>query len=154
MLAKLNADRTAHDQGKRGQAMARMLADQLAVVMGVQPDTIDLTVPVTELGLDSLMAVEFGSRVSKQLGVELMSLQMGRAFSLEQAGPKVAELILATDPAAGFAAALPGSEPVPAGSPEATPASSATVATPRNTGTPTALGNGTGNGDGSDRADG
>ncbi|MEV0366079.1 type I polyketide synthase [Nocardia fusca] len=107
VLAKLKADLVALEDGKRGQAMARMLADQLAVVMGVQPDSIDLTVPVTELGLDSLMAVEFGSRVSKQLGIELMSLQMGRSFSLEQAGPKVAELILATDPAAGFTAAPP-----------------------------------------------
>ncbi|MGW0177994.1 type I polyketide synthase [Nocardia sp. NPDC003345] len=107
MLATLKAELAALEENKRGQAMARMLADQLAVVMGVQPDTIDLTAPVTELGLDSLMAVEFGSRVSKQLGIELMSLQMGRAFSLEQAGPKVAELILSTDPAGGFAAALP-----------------------------------------------
>ncbi|MEU4311768.1 SDR family NAD(P)-dependent oxidoreductase [Nocardia sp. NPDC024068] len=111
MLATLKAELAALEENKRGQAMARMLADQLAVVMGVQPDTIDLTAPVTELGLDSLMAVEFGSRVSKQLGIELMSLQMGRAFSLEQAGPKVAELILATDPAGGFAAALPTAAP-------------------------------------------
>ncbi|MEV3962545.1 SDR family NAD(P)-dependent oxidoreductase [Nocardia sp. NPDC050193] len=110
VLAELKAELAALEDGKRGQAVARMLADQLAVVMGVQPDSIDLTVPVTELGLDSLMAVEFGSRVSKQLGIELMSLQMGRSFSLEQAGPKVAELILATDPAAGFAAALPAAD--------------------------------------------
>lgn len=110
MLAGLKAELSALEEGKRGQAMARMLAEQLAVVMGVRSDTIDLTAPVTELGLDSLMAVEFGSRVSKQLGIELMSLQMGRSFSLEQAGPKVAELILATDPAAGFAASLPAAE--------------------------------------------
>ncbi|MFF2085072.1 type I polyketide synthase [Nocardia sp. NPDC058176] len=96
-LARLQAELTALDEGKRGHAVARMLADQLAVVMGVAPDSIDLTVPVPELGLDSLMAVEFGARVGKSLGIELMSLQMGRSFSLEQAGPKVAELILAAD---------------------------------------------------------
>ncbi|WP_280500644.1 type I polyketide synthase [Nocardia farcinica] len=96
-LAQLKAELLALEEGKRGQAVARMLAEQLAVVMGVQADTVDLTVPVPELGLDSLMAVEFGARVSKSLGIELMSLQMGRSFSLEQAGPKVAELILAAD---------------------------------------------------------
>ncbi|MDO3648760.1 type I polyketide synthase [Nocardia mangyaensis] len=96
-LARLQAELTALDEGKRGHAVARMLAEQLAVVMGVAPDSIDLTVPVPELGLDSLMAVEFGARVGKSLGIELMSLQMGRSFSLEQAGPKVAELILAAD---------------------------------------------------------
>ncbi|WP_306365088.1 SDR family NAD(P)-dependent oxidoreductase [Nocardia sp. CC227C] len=100
-LAQLKAELAALDSAKRGQAVARMLADQLAVVMGVRPDSIDLTVPVPELGLDSLMAVEFGARVGKQLGIELMSLQMGRSFSLEQAGPKVAELILAADGGVG-----------------------------------------------------
>ncbi|MEV0292234.1 SDR family NAD(P)-dependent oxidoreductase [Nocardia sp. NPDC050710] len=100
--AKMRAELAALDEGKRGQAVARMLADQLAVVMGVAPESIDLTVPVPELGLDSLMAVEFGTRVSKSLGIELMSLQMGRSFSLEQVGPKVAELILSDS--AGVAA--------------------------------------------------
>ncbi|MGV9411049.1 type I polyketide synthase [Nocardia sp. NPDC003693] len=95
-LAQLKTELGALEESKRGQAVARMLADQLAVVMGVSPESIDLTVPVPELGLDSLMAVEFGARVAKQLGIELMSLQMGRTFSLLQAGPKVAELILAT----------------------------------------------------------
>ncbi|MBF6213302.1 type I polyketide synthase [Nocardia puris] len=96
-LAKMKAELAALDEGKRGQAVARMMAEELAVVMGVTPDSIDLTIPVPELGLDSLMAVELGARVTKSLGVDLMSLQMGRSFSLEQAGPKVAELILATE---------------------------------------------------------
>ncbi|MBL1074715.1 SDR family NAD(P)-dependent oxidoreductase [Nocardia sp. 2] len=96
-LAQLKSELAALEEGKRGQAVARMMADQLAVVMGVSPESIDLTVPVPELGLDSLMAVEFGARVGKQLGIELMSLQMGRSFSLQQAGPKVAELILAAN---------------------------------------------------------
>ncbi|TQM33307.1 type I polyketide synthase [Nocardia bhagyanarayanae] len=111
-VAKMKAELAALDEGKRGQAVARMLADQLAVVMGVAPESIDLTVPVPELGLDSLMAVEFGARVSKSLGIELMSLQMGRSFSLEQVGPKVAELILAADAGAlGAVSALPGAAP-------------------------------------------
>ncbi|MEC3919766.1 type I polyketide synthase [Nocardia sp. CDC160] len=95
-LARLQAELRALEESKRGPAVARMLADQLAVVMGVPPESVDLNVPVPELGIDSLMAVEFGARVAKQLGIELMSLQLGRSFSLQQAGPKVAELILAT----------------------------------------------------------
>ncbi|WP_054811970.1 type I polyketide synthase [Nocardia arizonensis] len=96
-LTKLRTELAALEEGKRGQAVARMMAEELAVVMGVAADSIDLTVPVPELGLDSLMAVELGARVTKSLGVDLMSLQMGRSFSLEQAGPKVAEMILATE---------------------------------------------------------
>ncbi|WP_329409749.1 SDR family NAD(P)-dependent oxidoreductase [Nocardia vinacea] len=97
-LAQLRSELVEMDETKRGQFIARKMAEELAVVMGVPVDSIDMTVPVPELGLDSLMAVELGARVTKALGIDLMSLQMGRSFSLEQAGPKVAELILAAEP--------------------------------------------------------
>ncbi|WP_194830094.1 type I polyketide synthase [Nocardia sp. XZ_19_231] len=97
-LARLRAELAAMEEAKRGPAIARKMADELAVVMGVPVESIDMTVPVPELGLDSLMAVELGARVTKTLGIDLMSMQMGRSFSLEQAGPKVAELILASEP--------------------------------------------------------
>ncbi|WP_153339854.1 type I polyketide synthase [Nocardia aurantia] len=93
-LARLRAEVAAIEEGKRGTFVARKMAEELAVVMGVPVESIDMTVPVPELGLDSLMAVELGARVTKTLGIDLMSLQMGRSFSLEQAGPKVAELII------------------------------------------------------------
>ncbi|MGW4843136.1 type I polyketide synthase [Nocardia brasiliensis] len=96
-VARMKAELSALDEVRRGKAVARLLAEQLGVVMGVAGESIDLTVPVPELGLDSLMALEFAARVRKSLGIELTTLQLGRSFSLEQAGPKVAELILATD---------------------------------------------------------
>ncbi|MGW4365664.1 type I polyketide synthase [Nocardia takedensis] len=96
-LARLRAEVAAIEEGRRGAFVARKMAEELAVVMGVAVESIDMTVPVPELGLDSLMAVELGARVTKTLGIDLMSMQMGRSFSLEQAGPKVAELILAAD---------------------------------------------------------
>ncbi|WP_336083576.1 type I polyketide synthase [Nocardia sp. SSK8] len=92
--ARLRAELAELDEDKRGEVVAYMLAEQLAQVMGVAADSIDLTVPVPELGLDSLMAVEFGALVSKSLGVELMTMKMGRSFSLEQAGARVAEAIV------------------------------------------------------------
>lgn len=97
-LARLRAELVELDDTKRGPFIARKMAAELAVVMGVPVDSIDMTVPVPELGLDSLMAVELGARVTKTLGIDLMSMQMGRSFSLEQAGPKVAELVLAAEP--------------------------------------------------------
>ncbi|WP_280404818.1 type I polyketide synthase [Nocardia brasiliensis] len=97
-FARLRAELIELDDSKRGPFIARKMAAELAVVMGVPVESIDMTVPVPELGLDSLMAVELGARVTKTLGIDLMSLQMGRSFSLEQAGPKVAELVLAAEP--------------------------------------------------------
>ncbi|GEM31393.1 putative polyketide synthase [Nocardia neocaledoniensis NBRC 108232] len=99
-LARLRAELAAMEEARRGPHIARKMAEELAVVMGVPVESIDMTIPVPELGLDSLMAVELGARVTKTLGIDLMSLQMGRSFSLEQAGPKVAELVLASEPVA------------------------------------------------------
>ncbi|MEC3956828.1 SDR family NAD(P)-dependent oxidoreductase [Nocardia sp. CDC153] len=89
------------DEGKRRDVVAHMLAEQMAVVMGVAADSIDLTVPVPELGLDSLMAVEFSALVTRALGVDLTALKLGRTFTLEQAGAQVAEYFVAGTSAAG-----------------------------------------------------
>ncbi|WP_280346379.1 type I polyketide synthase [Nocardia neocaledoniensis] len=92
--ARLRAELAALGADKRGEVVAYLLAEHLAQVMGVAADTIDLTVPVPELGLDSLMAVEFGALVTKSLGVDLMTMNMGRSFSLEQAGARVAAVLV------------------------------------------------------------
>lgn len=90
---RLRSALVALDEGKRGEVVAYMLAEQLAGVMGVSPESIEIDIPVTELGLDSLMAVEFGARASQALGVHLATLQMGRTFDLRQAGSHIAEVI-------------------------------------------------------------
>ncbi|WP_433593101.1 type I polyketide synthase [Nocardia sp. CA-145437] len=82
------------DEQKRADVVAHMLAEQLAVVMGVDADSIDLTIPVPELGLDSLMAVEFGALVGKTLGVDLLSMKVGRSFTLQLAGARAAEMLV------------------------------------------------------------
>ncbi|MFR9754069.1 SDR family NAD(P)-dependent oxidoreductase, partial [Nocardia sp. 004] len=93
--ARLRAELAALDETQRANVVAHMLAEQLAAVMGVSAETIDLTVPVPELGLDSLMAVEFGAIINQSLDVDLASLKLGRSFSLEQAGATMAEAIIA-----------------------------------------------------------
>ncbi|MBL1078252.1 SDR family NAD(P)-dependent oxidoreductase [Nocardia sp. 2] len=82
------------EEAQRNDVVAHMLAEQLAAVMGVDAESIDLTVPVTDLGLDSLMAVEFGALVGKSLGVDLSALRLGRSFTLAQAGARAAEFLI------------------------------------------------------------
>ena len=84
----------ALDEGKRAEVVAYMLAEQLAIVMGVSAEAIEIDIPVTELGLDSLMGVEFGVRTSQALGVQLNTLSLGRTFDLRQAGAHIAEMIV------------------------------------------------------------
>ncbi|MBF6080331.1 SDR family NAD(P)-dependent oxidoreductase [Nocardia cyriacigeorgica] len=105
--AQLAAALRELDEGKRNDVVAHMLAEQLASVMGVSAESIDLTVPVPELGLDSLMAVEFGALITKSLGVDMASLQMGRTFTLEQAGAKVAAYLVEGNGTSSAALAAP-----------------------------------------------
>ncbi|MFR9752881.1 type I polyketide synthase [Nocardia sp. 004] len=92
--ARLRAELVALDEAKRKDVVAHMLAGQLAIVMGVSAESIDLTVPVPELGLDSIMAVEFGAAVQQNLDIDMSRVKLGRSFSLEQAGATVAEIIV------------------------------------------------------------
>ncbi|MGV9818595.1 SDR family NAD(P)-dependent oxidoreductase [Nocardia xishanensis] len=92
--ARLHGEIIALDEAQRAAVVGYVLAEQLAEVMGVAPDSIDLSVPLPELGLDSLMAVEFGALVGKTLGVEMNSMQLGRSFSLAQAGARIADIIM------------------------------------------------------------
>ncbi|WP_280505957.1 SDR family NAD(P)-dependent oxidoreductase, partial [Nocardia farcinica] len=96
--ARLRAEITALDEAQRASVVGYLLAEQLAEVMGVAADSIDLSVPLPELGLDSLMAVEFGALVGKTLGVEMNSMQLGRSFTLAQAGARIAELLVGAGP--------------------------------------------------------
>ncbi|WP_194819700.1 type I polyketide synthase [Nocardia sp. XZ_19_385] len=92
--AQLREQISALDEGQRSTVVGYLLAEQLAEVMGVAADSIALDVPLPELGLDSLMAVEWGALVTKTLGVELNSMQLGRSFSLGQAGARIADIIV------------------------------------------------------------
>ncbi|MEV6275313.1 SDR family NAD(P)-dependent oxidoreductase [Nocardia sp. NPDC051832] len=92
--ARLRAQISALDEGQRAGVVGYVLAEQLAEVMGVAADSIALDVPLPELGLDSLMAVEWGALVTKTLGVEINSMQLGRSFSLAQAGARIADLVV------------------------------------------------------------
>ena len=109
--AQLAASLRELEVGRRNEVVAHMLAEQLAAVMGVAAESIDLTVPVPEIGLDSLMAVEFFALVTRNLGVDLTSVQLGRTFTLEQAGTKVAAVLVGET---GGDMAEPVAEAVPA----------------------------------------
>jgi acyl carrier protein len=56
--------------------LAYVLAEQLAEVLGIDAGGIDLAVPLTDLGVDSLMTVEFSARVHMTLGLELKALDL------------------------------------------------------------------------------
>ncbi|WP_433201247.1 type I polyketide synthase [Nocardia sp. CA-107356] len=89
----LRAAILALDSEHRGEVVACLLAEQLAIVLAVDADTVDLATPTMELGLDSLMAMEFGARVVKSLGVKMSVLSIGAGLSLAGLGVKIAAQI-------------------------------------------------------------
>ncbi|MFR9750684.1 type I polyketide synthase [Nocardia sp. 004] len=119
--ARLQAELIALGEAKRKDVVAHMLAERLASVMGVSVESLDLTVPVPELGLDSLMAVEFGTLVTQALDVDLMTLKLGRSFTLEQAGEAVAESIVTGTGGTVPAPATPADSPAAVDAPIAVP---------------------------------
>jgi acyl carrier protein len=88
-VAALRADILALPPEQRGEIVSYLLAEQLAIVMGVAADAVDLEVALPDLGLDSLMAVEFIARVSKTVGVELTTMDIIGGQKLSGIGAKV-----------------------------------------------------------------
>ncbi|MBF6218476.1 SDR family NAD(P)-dependent oxidoreductase [Nocardia abscessus] len=77
---------------QRGEVVAYLLAEQLAAVLGVDAETVDLNTPLPELGMDSLMGMEFGARVVQVLGTQLSVLAV-IGLTLRGLGARIAEQI-------------------------------------------------------------
>ncbi|WP_040781006.1 type I polyketide synthase [Nocardia pneumoniae] len=77
---------------QRGEVVAYLLAEQLAAVLGVDAETVDLNTPLPELGMDSLMGMEFAARVVQVLGTQLSVLAV-IGLTLRGLGARIAEQI-------------------------------------------------------------
>ena len=61
------------------------VTEQVARVLGLSPSQLDIQQPLTNLGLDSLMAVELKNRISADLGVNVPMVKFLQGFSVAQA---------------------------------------------------------------------
>ncbi|WP_156520651.1 SDR family NAD(P)-dependent oxidoreductase, partial [Rhodococcus sp. EPR-157] len=111
-ISALQAEVLALPEDQRADVLTFILAEQLALVMGIDAEAVDVQTPLPELGLDSLMAVEFAARVGKTVGLELSVLEFGRGHGLAAIGGKLAAGLTAR--AAGVPAPAEPSTPEPA----------------------------------------
>ena len=86
------------------------LSEQVARALGLSPSKLDLQQSLSELGLDSLMAVELKNRIAVDLKVNVPVVKFLQGFSVDQAVTQVLEQ-LATE------AADPTMPPAPAVAP-------------------------------------
>lgn len=70
---------------KRAGMVEDLIAAQVAAVLGTDSSRIDKDTPLTNLGLDSLMAIELVNRIEEKLG---MSMPMGSVLN----GPNIRDL--------------------------------------------------------------
>lgn len=63
-LRAMNADRQRAE-------LQQFFAEQMAQIMGTEPQDIDVDAPLTALGMDSLMAIELGGKMKALLKIEL-----------------------------------------------------------------------------------
>jgi len=92
VLAALSALQQAAP-GQRGALATRLLVQAIADLLGVDPERVDPDLSLMDLGLDSLMAVEFGVSLRELTGVELRTELITSGSSLRECAQSiVAEL--------------------------------------------------------------
>jgi myxalamid-type polyketide synthase MxaD len=86
----------AAEPAERRPLLQSYLSEQVARALGLSPSELDVQQPLSELGLDSLMAVELKNRIAVDLKVNVPVVKFLQGFSVDQAVTQVLEQ-LATD---------------------------------------------------------
>jgi len=99
----------AADPEERHQLLQSYLSAQVARVLGLGASKLDLQQPLSNLGLDSLMAVELKNRIAVDLKVNVPVVKFLQGFSVDQAITQVLDQLAAeaANPSAPLAAAVP-----------------------------------------------
>jgi len=98
----------AAEPEERHQLLQSYLSAQVARVLGLAAAKLDLQQPLSNLGLDSLMAVELKNRIAVDLKVNVPVVKFLQGFSVDQAVTQVLDQLTAegTNPSAPLAPAV------------------------------------------------
>jgi acyl carrier protein len=80
---------------ERRQLLQAYLTGQVARVLGLSPSKLDIQQPLSQLGLDSLMAVELKNRIAIELKVNVPVVKFLQGFSVDQAVTQVLDQLAA-----------------------------------------------------------
>lgn len=117
----LNARLQAAAPEQRLGLMSSFIADQIAGVFGISADKVELETPLTQMGLDSLMAIELKNRLEKETAVTLPMNEILNGPTLTQLAGSLLRLLEGTgsnqavdeiQPVAASEAAAPGNPEV------------------------------------------
>ncbi len=85
----------AAEPGERHQLLQSYLSEQVARVLGLSASKLDVQQPLSNLGLDSLMAVELKNRIAVDLGVNVPMVKFLEGLSVNQAATQVLDQLTA-----------------------------------------------------------
>ena len=97
----------AAEPAERRRLLQSYLSEQVARVLGLAASKLDLQQPLSNLGLDSLMAVELKNRIAVDLKVNVPVVKFLQGFSVDQAVTQVLDQ-LAAEARQPVGAARPG----------------------------------------------
>ena len=85
----------AAEPAQRRQLLQSYLCEQVARALGLSPAKLDAQQPLSQLGLDSLMAVELKNRIAVDLRVNVPVAKFLQGFSVDQAVTQVLDQLTA-----------------------------------------------------------
>ncbi len=99
---------------KRTEIIVLAVLDVVGSVLRVKPENLRPDQPLTDLGLDSLMAVEIETSLESALGVALPPASLMRARTIAQIAALIAEYLAGSKNAPSSVTSEPAPEPAPA----------------------------------------
>ncbi|MEJ8476129.1 SDR family NAD(P)-dependent oxidoreductase [Roseibium algae] len=76
------------------QVVSKLLAGEIGKILRIAPDEIDAHKPLSEIGMDSLMALELRMSAERQLGIDIPLMSLANGATLIDLSTRVANRIL------------------------------------------------------------
>ncbi len=109
----------AADAAARPPEVLQHLRRRVAKILGTAPDRVEPTVPLTEMGMDSLMAVELMTALKNDIGIDIPAVKLLQGATADQLAVSVLEHLGALAAPALAGTSAPRVEAAPAVAPAA-----------------------------------
>ncbi|MEM5585844.1 SDR family NAD(P)-dependent oxidoreductase [Roseibium sp. AS2] len=90
------------DQVTAAQTVAKLLAAEIGKILRISPEEIDPHKPLSDIGMDSLMALELRMSAERQLGIDIPLMSLANGATLIDLSSRVANRVLGEENASGM----------------------------------------------------
>ncbi|MES0882355.1 SDR family NAD(P)-dependent oxidoreductase [Roseibium sp. SCP14] len=89
------------DQVTAAQTVAKLLAAEIGKILRISPEEIDPHKPLSDIGMDSLMALELRMSAERQLGIDIPLMSLANGATLIDLSSRVANRVLGEENVSG-----------------------------------------------------